>query len=101
MSRRNPALLAPILAIVVCASTAAAPPPRMPPWMNTTWRVVPKLEAPNLKPPAIQWALFDKNPAPGFKARLRERKSYLSLPHREPKNEEQRTRQRNVLTNVD
>ena len=36
-----------------------------------TWRMSMSLQAPGLATPAVQWAIFDKDPVPGFKARTK------------------------------
>jgi hypothetical protein len=37
---------------------------------RSTWRIGVKLDAPGLMPPAVQIAVLDKDPLPGFRARL-------------------------------
>ncbi len=43
---------------------------------RSTWRISLSLDTPNLVPPAVQYAVFDKDPIPGFKASLKRMKSY-------------------------
>jgi len=42
----------------------------------STWRMTLELDAPNLEPPAVQYAILDKNPVPGFKARVARQRSF-------------------------
>lgn len=43
---------------------------------RATWRIALSLDTPNLVPPAVQYAVFDKDPIPGFKASLKRMQSY-------------------------
>ena len=39
-------------------------------WKQSTWRISLNLDMPDLIPPAVQWAVFDEDPLPRFKAEL-------------------------------
>ena len=45
-------------------------------WKRSSWQMTMNLETRNLKPPAVQWTVFDKDPVPGFHARLEKMKGY-------------------------
>jgi len=45
-------------------------------WEGSVWQVSLSLNAPNLVPPAVQWSIRDKDPVPGFKARVKTMRSY-------------------------
>lgn len=45
-------------------------------WKRSTWQMKMNLETRNLKPPALQWTVFDKDPVPVFHARLEKMKGY-------------------------
>ncbi len=45
-------------------------------WKISTWQMTLNLDTPNLVPPAVQWAVFDKDPLPGFRARVKRMKGY-------------------------
>jgi len=45
-------------------------------WKRSTWQMTMNLETPNLVPPAVQWTVFDKDPVPGFRARVKRMKGY-------------------------
>ena len=45
-------------------------------WKRSTWQMTMNLETRNLKPPAVQWTVFDTDPVPGFHARLEKMKGY-------------------------
>lgn len=40
-------------------------------WKHSTWRMALKLDTPNVVPPAVQWAILDKDPVVDFKARVK------------------------------
>jgi len=40
-------------------------------WKRSTWRMAVNLDTPNLVPPTVQWAVLDKDPVPGFRARIK------------------------------
>jgi len=42
----------------------------------STCSVTLALDTPNLKPPVVQYAIFDKDPVPGFKARVARRRTF-------------------------
>lgn len=44
-------------------------------WKRSTWRMGIALHAPHLVPPAVQWAVMDHDPLPGFAARVKQVKS--------------------------
>jgi hypothetical protein len=46
-------------------------------WKSSTWRITLNLDAPNLVPPVVQFAIFDEDPVPGFRARLKKMQTYL------------------------
>jgi hypothetical protein len=60
------------LAIATWVGTAIAEDKDVEHWRNSTWRVVMNLDTPNLLPPAVQWTFLDKDPLPGFAARVQE-----------------------------
>jgi len=41
-----------------------------------TWRMSLSLDSPNLKPPAVQFAVFDRDPVPGFEAAVKKYRTY-------------------------
>jgi hypothetical protein len=45
---------------------------------RTTWQMTMHLETKNLKPPAVQWTVFEKDPVPGFHSRVRQMKGYYT-----------------------
>ena len=45
-------------------------------WKRSTWRMALHLNTPSLVPPAVQWAVFDKDPVPDFKARIKRMQTY-------------------------
>jgi len=47
------------------------PAARVPVTVNASrWRLTLELDTPNLEPPVVQYAIFDKDPVPDFKARV-------------------------------
>lgn len=45
-------------------------------WMRSTWQMGIALDAPDVVPPAVQWAVMDHDPVPGFTARVKQMKGY-------------------------
>jgi type II secretory pathway component GspD/PulD (secretin) len=45
-------------------------------WRSSTWQMAISLHAPSLMPPAVQWAVMDEDPVPGFTARVDRMRSY-------------------------
>jgi hypothetical protein len=41
------------------------------------WRIYLNLDTPNLVPPVVQYAIFDEDPLPGFRARIKKMQTYL------------------------
>ena len=71
MTRRSLMLSAPALAGMTCASSVSAQDKDLERWKRSTWQMTLKLDTPNLVPPAVQWTLLDKDPVPGFGARVK------------------------------
>ena len=42
------------------------------------WQMSMNLEKSILKPPAVQWTIFDKDPVPGFRARVKRMKAFYT-----------------------
>jgi hypothetical protein len=42
----------------------------------STWRIRLELDTPNLEPPVVQYAVFDKDPVPGFKTRVARQRTF-------------------------
>lgn len=45
--------------------------------MQQNWGIAITLDTPNLIPPAVQWAIFDSDPLPGFENRIRSMRDYM------------------------
>jgi hypothetical protein len=45
-------------------------------WERSAWRMTLKLDTPDLVPPAVQWTVLDKDPVPGFGARVKRMQGY-------------------------
>lgn len=45
-------------------------------WRRSTWHILLNLNAPTLVPPAVQFAVFDEDPVPGFRNRVKARREY-------------------------
>ena len=71
MIRQSLMLSAIVLAGMTWASSVYAQDKDMENWKRSTWQMILKLETPNLVPPAVQWTVLDKDPVPGFGARLK------------------------------
>jgi hypothetical protein len=76
MTRRSLMLSAPVLAGMTRASSVSAQDKDLESWKRSTWQMTLKLDTPNLVPPAVQWTLLDKDPVPGFGARVKKMQGY-------------------------
>ena len=76
MTRRSLMLSAPVLAGMTRASSVSAQDKDLERWKRSTWQMTLKLDTPNLVPPAVQWTLLDKDPVPGFGARVKKMQGY-------------------------
>jgi hypothetical protein len=45
------------------------------PGLGSVWGIALSLDVPGLEPPAVQWAILDHDPLPGFKARVQKLRS--------------------------
>jgi beta-lactamase regulating signal transducer with metallopeptidase domain len=52
------------------AASAERPNETAQPTASVNWTVVPTLDVPDLRPPAVQFAIFDKDPVPVFKTQV-------------------------------
>jgi hypothetical protein len=60
-----------VLAILILLSTMhAISEEKLEEHMKTTWRMQLQLNMPNLEPAAIQWAILEEDPIPGYRQRL-------------------------------
>lgn len=57
---------------------------------TSTWRIQLNLDTPSLVPPAVQWAIFDKNPVRGFKAEVTRMQGYHRTRLEQAENEVQK-----------
>jgi hypothetical protein len=71
MIRQCLILSAIVLAGMTWASSVYAQDKDLERWKRSTWQMILKLETPNLVPPAVQWTVLDKDPVPGFGARVK------------------------------
>jgi outer membrane lipoprotein-sorting protein len=62
---------------------------------QATWQMGINLDAPNLVPPAVQWAILDKDPVPGFKAGVKRMQGYHQAQLAQAKTEAQKELERN------
>jgi hypothetical protein len=76
ITRRNLMLSAPVLAGMTWDSSVSAQDKDVENWERSTWRITLKLDTPNLVPPAVQWTVLDKDPVPGFGARVKQMQGY-------------------------
>ena len=60
-----------VLAGITWASSVYAQDKDVERWKRSTWQIAMKLETPNLVPPAVQCTVLDKDPVPGFGARVK------------------------------
>ncbi|MGA2063010.1 MAG: hypothetical protein ABSG67_21260 [Thermoguttaceae bacterium] len=67
---------------------------------RSTWRITLNLDAPNLAPPALQWAVLDKDPVPGFRARIKMSQGFYQTQLDQAKNEAQKELLRSVQMTV-
>ncbi|MFV1981251.1 MAG: hypothetical protein ACC655_08875 [Rhodothermia bacterium] len=65
-----------VLAGMTWAVTAAAQDEDIGDWKHSSWHMTLNLDTPNLVPPAVQWTILDKDPVPGFRARLKKMRAY-------------------------
>jgi hypothetical protein len=66
----------------------------------STWRISLSLDTPNLVPPAVQYAVFDKDPISSFKASLRRMQSYHQEELQEAKTEAKRKLARSIFLKI-
>ena len=71
MIRQSLMLTALILAGMTWAPSVSAQDKDMENWKRSTWQMTLKLDTPNLMPPAVQLTVLDKDPVPGFGARVK------------------------------
>ena len=64
-------------------------------WWRKTWRISLDLWAPGLEPPALQWAIFDHDPVPGFKSQSQKLKAVYQERWKRAENETAKERERN------
>ena len=76
MIRRTFMVFTLVLAAIAWGAGAAAQHGDIEHWKRSTWRMTLNLDTPNLVPPAVQWAVLDKDPVPGFKARVKKMQGY-------------------------
>ena len=81
MTYRSLASCAFVLAAMIWALTTAAEDEDSEHWKDSTWQITLKLDTPNLVPPALQWTVLDKDPVPGFSARLKRSQTYYRKRH--------------------
>ena len=53
---------------------------------RSTWQMDLKLDTPNLVPPAVQWTILDKDPVPGFGARVKKMQKHYKKHLEQAKN---------------
>lgn len=58
------------------------------------------LDTPNLVPPAVQFTILDKDPVPGFRARVKRAQSYLRKRLEGAKDEAEKKQQRSIQMTV-
>lgn len=70
------------------------------PERNSNWDIALQLDNPNLIPPATQYAVFDEDPIPEFRASLKRILSYHQKKLEEAKTEADRKLARSILLKV-
>jgi len=68
---------------------------------RSTWQVGLTLDTPNLVPPAVQWTILDKDPVPGFRARVKRAQSYHRKRLERAKDEAEKKQERSIQMTVD
>jgi len=76
MIRQSLMLSALVLAGMTWASSVSAQDKDIENWKRSTWQITMKLDTPNLVPPAVQFTVLDKDPVPGFGARVKGLQGY-------------------------
>lgn len=67
---------------------------------HLAWQMLLVLDTPNLVPPAVQYAVFDKDPIPGFRANLKRMKPYHAKQLERDKSEADRKLSRSTYLSV-
>jgi len=65
-----------VLACMTWAVTTTAQDKDIEGWQRSTWQITLNLDTTNLVPPAVQWTILDKDPVPGFRARLKKMQAH-------------------------
>ncbi len=76
MTQRTLASCVFVLACMTWAVTTTAQDEDIEGWKRSTWQMTLNLDTTNLVPPAVQWTVLDKDPVPGFRARLKKAQAY-------------------------
>ena len=76
MIRQSLMLSALVLAGMTWASSVSAQDKDIENWKRSTWQITMILDTPNLVPPAVQFTVLDKDPVPGFGARVKGLQGY-------------------------
>jgi TolB protein len=85
---------------ITTAPAALADEQKVEQWRQSTWQLSVQLDAPALVPPAVQFAVFDKDPLPGFAAKTKRMQSYRRSQQGQAEDEDEKQIQRNSAMTV-